>query len=195
MNFLPKGFEDIITTDGVLQFFESYIDMPMEKITEGIIWRNDPITLFGKTYPQPRLTAWHADPGVAYSYSGIKMNPAPWTPVLLELKHQLESDLNSRFNSVLVNYYRDGNDHMSYHSDDEKELGVNPLIASLSFGDTRSFLLKHKFNKAQKTIAIEVSDGSLIVMKEELQHFWQHKISKTKKPVGPRLNLTFRYVY
>lgn len=195
MNFLPKGFEDIITTDGVLQYFESYVDFPLEEITKDIVWRNDSITMYGKTYPQPRLTAWHGEPGVNYSYSGIKMSPAPWTPALLELRNKLEADLNAKFNSVLVNYYRDGSDHMSWHSDDEKELGKNPLIASLSFGEPRSFQLKHKYKKEMETISINVTDGSLIVMKEELQHFWQHKIAKTAKPVGPRLNLTFRYIY
>ncbi len=186
---------NVIITDGTLQYFESYVDLPLEELTKGVVWRNDPITMFGKTYPQPRLTAWHGDSGVKYSYSGIKMDPAPWTPVLLKLKEKLETDLNCRFNSVLINYYRDGNDHMSYHSDDERELGVNPLIASLSFGEVRSFQLKHKFKKELKTIAINVTDGSLIVMKDELQHFWQHKIAKTKKLIGPRLNLTFRYIY
>lgn len=195
MNFLPKGFEDIITTDGILQYHESYAEYPLEKITDGIVWRNDTITMYGKTYPQPRLTAWHGNPGVNYSYSGIKMSPAPWTAALLELKEKLEADLNCQFNSVLVNYYRDGNDHMSWHSDDEKELGPNPLIASLSFGATRSFQLKHKFQKEMKTVALNVCDGSLVVMKGELQHYWQHKIAKTAKAVGPRLNLTFRYIY
>ena len=123
------------------------------------------------------------------------MQALPWTPVLLKLKTQLENDLNTRFNSVLVNYYRDGNDHMSYHSDDEKELGPNPIIASLSFGETRSFQLKHKFDLEKKTVVIPITDGSLVVMKDELQHFWQHKIAKTKKLIGPRVNLTFRMIY
>ncbi|AUN97174.1 alpha-ketoglutarate-dependent dioxygenase AlkB [Bacteriovorax stolpii] len=195
MNFLPKGFIDIITEDGTLQYFEQYSDIKIDDVIEGIKWRNDSITLYGKTFPQPRLTAWYGDPGVKYSYSNIHMQALPWTPVLLKLKTQLENDLNVRFNSVLVNYYRDGNDHMSYHSDDEKELGPNPTIASLSFGETRSFQLKHKFDLEKKTVIIPITDGSLVVMKDELQHFWQHKISKTKKIIGPRVNLTFRMIY
>nr|BDT27217.1 alpha-ketoglutarate-dependent dioxygenase AlkB [Bacteriovorax sp. HI3] len=195
MNFLPKGFIDIITEDGTLQYFEQYSDIKIDDVIEGIKWRNDSITLYGKTFPQPRLTAWYGDPGVKYSYSNIHMQALPWTPVLLKLKTQLENDLNVRFNSVLVNYYRDGNDHMSYHSDDEKELGPNPTIASLSFGETRSFQLKHKFDLEKKTVIIPITDGSLVVMKDELQHFWQHKISKTKKLIGPRVNLTFRMIY
>ena len=169
--------------------------MNIDEVTEGIKWRNDSITLYGKTFPQPRLTAWYGDSGVKYSYSNIHMQALPWTPVLLKLKTQLENDLNTRFNSVLVNYYRDGNDHMSYHSDDEKELGPNPIIASLSFGETRSFQLKHKFDLEKKTVVIPITDGSLVVMKDELQHFWQHKIAKTKKLIGPRVNLTFRMIY
>ncbi len=195
MNFLPKGFIDIITEDGTLQYFEQYSDVNIDEVTEGIKWRNDSITLYGKTFPQPRLTAWYGDSGVKYSYSNIHMQALPWTPVLLKLKTQLENDLNTRFNSVLVNYYRDGNDHMSYHSDDEKELGPNPIIASLSFGETRSFQLKHKFDLEKKTVVIPITDGSLVVMKDELQHFWQHKIAKTKKLIGPRVNLTFRMIY
>ena len=195
MNFLPKGFIDIITEDGTLQYFEQYSDVNIDEVTEGIKWRNDSITLYGKTFPQPRLTAWYGDSGVKYSYSNIHMQALPWTPVLLKLKTQLENDLNTRFNSVLVNYYRDGNDHMSYHSDDEKELGPNPIIASLSFGETRSFQLKHKFDLEKKTVVIPITDGSLVVMKDELQHFWQHKIAKTKKLIGPRVNLTFKMIY
>ncbi|QDK42887.1 alpha-ketoglutarate-dependent dioxygenase AlkB [Bacteriovorax stolpii] len=195
MNFLPKGFIDIITEDGTLQYFEQYSDVKIDEVIEGIKWRNDSITLYGKTFPQPRLTAWYGDSGVKYSYSNIHMQALPWTPILLKLKTQLENDLNARFNSVLVNYYRDGNDHMSYHSDDEKELGPNPTIASLSFGETRSFQLKHKFDLEKKTVIIPITDGSLVVMKDELQHFWQHKITKTKKLIGPRVNLTFRMIY
>ncbi len=195
MNFLPKGPIDIITEDGTLQFFEHYSDEKIEDIIESIHWRNDTITLYGKTFPQPRLTAWYGDLGVKYSYSNIHMQALPWTPVLLKLKNQLESELQVRFNSVLVNYYRDGNDHMSYHSDDEKSLGVNPTIASLSFGETRSFHLKHKFDLGKKTVVLPITDGSLVVMKDELQHFWQHKITKTKKLIGPRVNLTFRMIY
>lgn len=195
MNFLPKGFLDIITHDGVLQYFEGYTDEKIEDVIAGITWRNDSITMYGKTHPQPRLTAWYGDNRIEYSYSGIHMKALPWTPLLLKLKNQLEAELGVTFNSVLVNYYRDGNDHMSYHSDDEKELGPNPTIASLSFGETRSFQLKHKYDLELETVSLPITDGSLVVMKGELQHFWQHKIAKTKKLIGPRVNLTFRMIY
>ena len=194
-SFLPKGFVDLIIEDGILQYFEDYSEETLEDVMEGLVWRDDFITMYGKTHPLPRKTAWHGQPGLTHSYSGIKMVAVNWTPVLLKLKNQLEEDLQTSFNSVLANYYRDGNDHMSYHSDDEKELGPHPVIASLSYGATRSFQLKHKFDHHKKTFSLPITNGSLVVMKGELQHFWVHKISKTTKPVGPRLNLTFRYIH
>ena len=194
-NFLPSGFIDLIVEDGTLKYFENYSDEILEDILEGIIWRQDFITMYGKTHPLPRQTAWYGEKGLVHSYSGITMVAITWTPLLLKLKNQLEEELKTKLNSVLINYYRDGNDHMSYHSDDEKELGVNPVIASLSFGATRSFQLKHKYDSNKKTISIAITDGSLVVMKDELQHFWVHKIAKTAKKIGPRLNLTFRYIY
>jgi alkylated DNA repair dioxygenase AlkB len=194
-SFLPQEFEDLITTDGTLRYFEHYSDESLEDVMRGLVWRKDFITMYGKTHPLPRQTAWHGEKGLVHSYSGIHMVAEEWTPTLYQLKTKLEADLNTKFNSVLANYYRDGNDHMSYHADDEKELGPNPIIASLSFGETRSFQLKHKFDKSIKTFTLPITNGSLVVMKDELQHFWLHKIAKTTKPVGARLNLTFRYIH
>lgn len=193
-SFLPSGFIDLIVEDGILQYFENYSDETLENVLKDLSWRQDFITMYGKTHPLPRMTAWHGEEGLVHSYSGIKMVAVKWTPVLLKLKIQLEADLNTTFNSVLVNYYRDGSDHMSYHSDDEKELGQNPIIASLSFGETRSFQLKHKFDLSKKTFSLSITDGSLVVMRGELQHFWVHKIAKTAKKIGPRVNLTFRNI-
>ena len=185
---------DVIVEDGTLHYFEHYSKNSIEEVIEGIVWRQDFITMYGKTHPLPRKTAWYGEAGIIHSYSGITMVALEWTPLLLKLKTQLESKLNTKFNSVLINYYRDGNDHMSYHSDDEKELGINPVIASLSFGETRSFQLKHKYNLSKKTVALNITDGSLVVMRDELQHFWVHKIAKTAKTIGPRVNLTFRNI-
>jgi alkylated DNA repair dioxygenase AlkB len=190
-----KTFVDLIVRDGVLQYCDNYSDETLENVVKDLTWRQDSITMYGKTHPLPRMTAWHGEVGITHSYSGIKMVAAAWTPVLLKLKQELEIDLGVKFNSVLINYYRNGLDHMSYHSDDEKDLGPNPTIASLSFGETRSFQLKHKFDKSQQTVSLLVHNGSLIVMKEELQHFWVHKIAKTTRPIGPRVNLTFRYIH
>ena len=194
-SLLPREFEELINDDGTLTYFEHYSDETIETVTKDLVWRNDFITMYGKTHPLPRKTAWHGVPGLTHSYSGIKMIANDWTPVLLTLKNQLEADLNTKFNSVLINYYRDGSDHMSWHADDEKELGPNPIIASLSFGETRSFQLKHKFDKTKKTFNLPITDGSLVVMGGELQHFWVHKIAKTSRPIGPRANLTFRYIH
>ena len=185
----------LLNHDGLVFYQENYLNETMEEITKDIIWRNDSITMFGKTHPQPRLTAWHGEQGLPYTYSKIKMISPGWTPALLKIKNKLEMDLKTKFNSVLVNYYRDGNDHMSYHSDDEKELGENPIIASLSFGATRKFVLKHRYDKNIPTLSIDLESQSLLVMKGELQHFWQHKISKSTKVKTPRLNLTFRFIY
>jgi alkylated DNA repair dioxygenase AlkB len=185
----------LLDHDGTVLYQENYTSITMDEITRDLVWRNDPITMFGKTYPQPRLTAWHGDPGLPYTYSKITMTSPGWTPTLLSLKEQLEKDLKVPFNSVLVNYYRDGNDHMSYHADDEKELGENPVIASLSFGVTRKFQLKHRYDTRLLPVTIELESQSLLVMKGELQHFWNHKINKSKKITEPRLNLTYRYIY
>ncbi len=193
-SFLPAEIQTIISEDGILTYENNFIDRSIPALTQGLIWRNDPITMYGKTYPQPRKTAWYGDQNISYSYSNIKMLTQVWTPELYEIKSLLEDKLQSPFNSVLINLYRDGEDHMSFHSDDEKELGMNPTIASLSFGDTRRFHLKHKFNRNIETIILPVEHGSLIVMKGELQHYWQHKIAKTKTQVGSRLNLTFRNI-
>ena len=194
-SFLPSEFIDLIVEDGILQYYEHYSNENLNDILEGLIWRQDFITMYGKTHPLPRQTAWYGEEGLVHSYSGIRMVAISWTPIFLKLKIQLEKELNTKFNSVLVNYYRDGNDHMSYHSDDEKELGINPIIASLSFGETRSFQLKHKYDSNKKTFSLPITNGSLVVMKDELQHFWVHKITKTAKKIGPRLNLTFRFIY
>ena len=188
------NLEEIINCDGLVLYQNNYTSLLLDEIIQDLKWRNDSITMFGKTYPQPRLTAWHGDPGLTYTYSKIKMISPGWTPPLLQLKRQLEIDLKTKFNSVLVNYYRNGNDHMSYHSDDEKELGVNPIVASLSFGAVRKFHLKHRFEKTKAPVVISLESQSLLVMKEELQHFWLHKISKSTLVKTPRLNLTFRYI-
>ncbi|MBP9681123.1 MAG: alpha-ketoglutarate-dependent dioxygenase AlkB [Bacteriovorax sp.] len=184
----------LLDLDGTVLYQENYLKESMEDILMGIVWRNDPITMFGKTYPQPRLTAWHGDPGLSYTYSKITMRSPGWSPILLKIRDQLEKDLKTPFNSVLLNYYRDGNDHMSYHSDDELELGVNPTIASLSLGATRKFSLKHRLNKIMKPVDLFLESQNLLVMKDELQHFWQHKIGKSTKIKAPRLNLTYRNI-
>jgi len=165
-------------------------------------WRQESITLFGKRYPQPRLIAWYGDPGKTYRYSGLLLHPLPWTETLISLKTQVEALAAAPFNSVLLNYYRHGQDSMGWHSDDEPELGVNPVIASLSLGASRRFCLRHRFASKNPTrsrpdrakVELWLSHGSLLVMAGTTQHYWQHAIPKTAKAIGPRLNLTFRWV-
>ena len=153
-------------------------------------WRADTVVVYGKRYLQPRLTAWYGE--ASYTYSGLTLDPLPWTPLLEALRAAVERATGGRYNSVLLNYYRDGADSMGMHSDDEPELGPQPVIASLSYGATRTFILRHK--RTRRTVKVDLTDGSLLLMAGDLQANWQHGINKTAKVVGPRLNLTFRYV-
>lgn len=162
------------------------------RLEKKIEWRQDKIRIFGKWVDQPRLTAWYGDPGMAYTYSGLTMVPNEWTDSLLAIKQKVENYAEVTFNSVLLNLYRDGKDSMGWHSDNEPELGENPIIASVSLGGARRFHLKHKYKKAVPRIRLDLSHGSLLLMQGATQHHWQHQISKTTREVQPRINLTFR---
>ncbi len=172
---------------------EQESDRLFTELIQTIGWRQDSITIYGRSIPQPRLTAWYGDPGKSYSYSGITMFPTPWTSTLLDLKASVEALSGVVFNSVLLNLYRNGNDSMGWHSDDEPELGQNPIIGSLSLGATRRFLLRHKHQKALKS-KLDLTSGSLLLMQGTTQHYWQHQVPKTKRLVSPRINLTFRVI-
>jgi alkylated DNA repair dioxygenase AlkB len=156
-------------------------------------WRQDEIRIFGKTHPQPRLTALFGNNGNSYSYSGITMDPVPFTPELKDLKDKVEQQCGHTFTTCLLNLYRDGNDSNGWHADDEKELGTNPVIASVSLGETRVFHLKHRRQKSLR-YRMRLVHGSLLVMRGPMQHHWLHQIPKTRKPVKPRINLTFRSI-
>ena len=156
-------------------------------------WREDSIRIFGKRVWMPRLTAWYADEGLSYTYSGLKSVPLPWTPVLLEIKNAVETAAQSRFNSVLLNLYRDERDSVSWHSDDEPELGERPVIASVSLGRTRRFQMKHKEDVSLRR-TFELTHGSLLLMKGSTQDRWLHQVPKESRPLGPRINLTFRKI-
>ncbi|HJZ90559.1 MAG TPA: alpha-ketoglutarate-dependent dioxygenase AlkB [Gemmataceae bacterium] len=140
----------------------------------------------------PRLTAWYADPGCTYSYSGVTHHATPWTPGLLAIKHRAEAAAGTTWNSLLLNLYRDGRDSIGFHADDEPELGVNPVIGSISLGAERRFILKHPASGEKLELALP--HGSLLVMGGTSQHHWRHGVPKTKKPVGRRINLTFRRI-
>ena len=166
----------------------------MNALQEEIPWKQEHIKLFGKTHPTPRLTAWHGDTHCVYKYSGVVNQPFPWTPSLLIIKTRIESLSNgTTFNCVLLNFYRDGSDKMGWHSDDEKELGPNPSIASVSFGATRRFDFKHK-TEANTKFSIHLESGSLLLMQGDMQHHWLHQIPAQKRIQEPRINLTFRYI-
>jgi alkylated DNA repair dioxygenase AlkB len=169
-------------------------DELLHELIDNIAWRQEEVTIFGKTHLQPRLSAWYGDKELNYCYSGIIMQPRPWSQTLLNLKARVESLAGQEFNSVLLNYYRDHRDGMGMHSDDESELGKQPVIASLSLGEERTLVLRHKYRKDLNTIKLPLPSGSLLVMKGATQSYWKHGINKQKQPCGPRLNLTFRNI-
>jgi alkylated DNA repair dioxygenase AlkB len=157
-----------------------------------IPWENETITLFGREVPVPRLVSWHGDPGASYAYSGVRHQPKPWTPALRELEPRVEAAAEAAFNSVLANLYRSGADGMSWHADDERELGPEPVIASVSLGAPRVFRLKRRDGTAKLEVALP--HGSLLIMRGGTQELWLHSVPKTAKPVGERINLTFRWI-
>lgn len=160
-----------------------------------LAWQQEHITLFGKTHKVPRLQVWMGDPQARYQYSGLALLPQPWSPAVLTIKQEIERCCCQHFNAVLINLYRDGRDSNGWHSDDEPELGKNPVVASLSLGATRRFRLRHKYRKDQALYSVDLTSGSLLLMGGTTQHYWQHCLTKTAKPVGSRINLTFRWVY
>jgi alkylated DNA repair dioxygenase AlkB len=169
-------------------------DIVLRRLIDEVPWRAESIVVWGRIYPQPRLIAWYGDAGMNYTYSGIQLAPLPWTPVLLDIKSRVEAATHTDFNSVLLNYYRHHRDSMGLHSDDEPELGERPILASLSLGEERAFMLKHKRKKALKPVRLKLASGSLLLMKGDTQNYWKHGIDKETRPCGPRVNLTFRRI-
>ncbi len=194
-----------------LFFFENFwlkdeVEAYFKTLKAELQWQQGEIKIFGKNILEPRLTAWYGDVGKDYTYSGVKREPLEWHPLLKQIKSDIENAslllksrkpsemiLNLEFNSVLCNYYRNGNDSMGYHADNEKELGTNPIIASVNFGETRRFLLKHRTEKNLK-YEIFLSSGSVLIMAGEMQHYWLHAIPKSTQNLLPRINLTFRNI-
>lgn len=181
-----------------ISYFPSFLtyndaSILFEHLSTKTPWQQDEITLFGKTHPQPRLTALYANNQNSYSYSGITMNPHAFSVELKQLKQAVERACQTTFTSCLLNYYRDGKDSNGWHSDDEKELGENPIIASVSLGAERFFHLRHKTDKTLKHKLL-LEHGSLLLMQGATQHNWQHQIPKTSKNIGGRINLTFRVI-
>lgn len=177
----------------VSDFFpKSEADFFMGHFSKSISFKQEEMQLYGKIVKFPRLTAWYGDNDKPYSFSGITLQPNPWTKELLEIKTKIEPISKVIFNSVLLNLYRDGSDSISWHTDAEKELGKNPVIASVNFGAERVFQMRHI--KSKQRIDIPLSHGSLLIMQGELQHYWQHQVPKSKSVLSPRINLTFRII-
>ena len=169
------------------------VDELLALLRTRIDWQQEDIVIFGQTRRVPRLVAWHGDPGTAYTYSGTAHEPLPWTPELQRIRHRVEELTAHRFNSVLLNLYRDGRDGMGWHADDEPELGREPVIASVSFGATRRFKLRHRRSRSAAN-TLDLAHGDLLLMAGATQHHYVHAVPKTARPVGVRVNLTFRWV-
>ncbi len=184
--------------DSNITYYPNFLDDSLGNdyftfLKENIAWQQDDIKVFGKVYAQPRLTALYASNDKPYSYSNITMKPYKFTKELHLVKEKIEAITQNNFTTCLLNLYRDGKDSNGWHADNEKELGKNPIIASLSLGAPRYFHLKHTTIPDLKH-KILLESGSLLVMQDETQHFWKHQIPKTAKPIGERINLTFRII-
>lgn len=164
----------------------------LAELTDTIKWEQRAITVYGKRHLQPRLIAWHGDPGIRYRYSGDTLIAEQWTPALLALRALCERECGVRFNSVLLNRYRDGQDAMGWHADNEIELGDKPVIASISLGEMRRFDLRHR--KSREKRSARLPHGSLLVMAGETQVYWEHQIARSRKVMDERINLTFRHI-
>jgi alkylated DNA repair dioxygenase AlkB len=174
-------------------FGRAEADALFARLRGEIQWREEAIIIFGERKRVPRLVAWHGDPGLAYTYSGVRHEPEPWTAPLAEVRAGIEALTGQRFNAVLLNLYRSGADGMGWHADDEPELGVNPVIASVSLGATRRFRLRHRRRK-ELTRDLDLAHGSLLLMSGTTQHHWLHALPKTARAAGERINLTFRRI-
>ena len=186
------GYEDLEIDLYQDKRLEEKKDLWFESCLHDLNWETGFITIFGKTHQIPRLQAWYSDNKIEYTYSGKKLQRHDWNNLLLEIKEKIENITSFKFNSVLANLYRDGSDSMGLHSDDEKELGKKPVIASLSLGEAREIYFKHKNKKLN--LIIPKASGQLMVMHGKTQEYWKHEIKKTKKIKKPRINLTFRNI-
>jgi alkylated DNA repair dioxygenase AlkB len=186
--------ETIVLRDGGTLLYDEHFfggpeaDALFDVLRHQTAWKQE----VGRGRPFPRLTAWYAEAGTAYRYSGVTHIGAGWTPTLLEIKRRVEAAAGAAFNSVLLNFYRSGRDSIGLHADDEPELGANPVVASVSLGGVRTFVLKHKASREKRSLRL--GHGSLLVMGGTCQHHWLHGLPKTEEEVGGRINLTFRLI-
>ena len=195
--FNPDKITNILPHDGVVNYHGKILPHPaaseyLELLLNTIAWKNDEAIIFGKHFITKRKAAWYGDADFRYTYSNTTKQALTWTKELLDLKQLVEEITGTTFNSCLLNLYHTGEEGMAWHSDDEKTLGKNPAIASVSFGAERKFAFKHK--KTKKTTSIILEHGSLLVMREDTQTNWLHRLPPTKKVDRPRVNLTFRTI-
>lgn len=185
--------------DCTIEYYPDFLnrhqaDQVFNQLYKCIPWQQDQIRMFGKWVRIPRQQAWFGDTDAEYTYSGLTLAPRPFPEPLLHLKQDIEAICGHNFNAVLANLYRDGKDSMGWHSDNEKELGNNPVIASISLGTERRFQLKHRSDPSLK-YQIPLAHGSLLIMKGATQHHWLHGIPKQAKIDTARINLTFRRIF
>ena len=184
--------------DADLHYLPQWVDADVAdrwllELSQRTPWSQPQISIYGRTVPVPRLVAWYGDAEARYRYSGLLHEPLPWTPLLAEIRQRVQQQVGQTLNGVLLNLYRDGQDAMGWHSDDERELGEQPLVASLNLGAARRFDFRRK-GGSRIEHSIELGHGSLLVMSGPTQHYWQHQIARSRKVSEPRLNLTFRQI-
>lgn len=189
MNLLSKDGHALYISS---VFDENSCDALFASLLNTVNWKEDQLVMFGKLITTKRKVAWVGDAGCSYTYSGVKKFPQAWTPALLEIKQKVEALAQHTFNSCLLNLYHDGSEGMGWHSDDEKELEQAAPIASVSFGGERKFTFKHKFDRT--SVSLTLANGSVLLMQAPTQQYWQHSLTKTKRLVAPRINLTFRAI-
>lgn len=187
---IPMHDADVLLYHGVFSAMQQ--EHLLRSLLHNVPWEQHVIKMYGRSIAAPRLSAWYGDPGAHYSYSGLRLEPLSWTPTLLEIKSVVEALADIVFNSALLNLYRDGRDSVGWHSDAEPELGRNPVIASVSLGAERRFMFQHR--KFKTRLALDLEPGSILLMRGPTQHHWRHQLPKTRKPVGMRVNLTFRII-
>jgi len=204
--YSERFFDEKICTRSVEYFLENdsglskdtnwreFSEDRLKKVNfKNINWRHDKLNMYGKQIYLPRYSSWHGDSDKPYTYSGLTLQPNSWNNGLLYIKEEIEKTVDVKFNSVLMNWYRDGDDYLNWHTDAEKELGINPVIGSVNFGATRDFLIRNNEDNSVK-LKIPLKNGTLLIMKGELQHFWQHSVPKRAKIKELRFNLTFREI-
>lgn len=196
---MKKNFTLIKSVNLSVKYIENFFNLDesqlyMRNLTQSVLWRREKIKMWGKEIVTKRRIAWYADDGKSYTYSGSTFFPSQWNNVLLQLKEKVENYSEIKFNSVLLNEYPNGEVGMGWHSDDEKELGTDPIIASLSFGANRDFIFKHKTDRSIENVKLHLKSGSLLLMLGSTQHYWKHSLPKRLKVKEPRINLTFRNI-